>query len=196
MNRKRLLAYISGSANQELLLRKEYLATENRILRNQIQGRLQLNNSDRIFHGRDRQATWKKSTRRSRPNGSSRNYTGLAPQAGRQEVRRLQNRSFPGRPTIDVAIEELVLKFARENRSWGYRRIVGALSNVGHEVSHQTVTNILERHGLLPAPERERKTPWRDFIRSHTEVLAAVDFFTAEVWTAAGLITYYVFGGG
>ena len=80
--------------------------------------------------------------------------------------------------------------FARENRSWGYRRIVGALSNVGHEVSHQTVANILERHGLLPAPERERKTPWRDFIRSHTEVLAAVDFFTAEVWTAAGLINH------
>ena len=81
---------------------------------------------------------------------------------------------------------------ARENRSWGYRRIVGALSNVGHEASHQTVANTLERHGLLPAPDRERKTSWRDFIRSHTEVLAAVDFFTAEVWTSAGLITYYV----
>ena len=77
---------------------------------------------------------------------------------------------------------------ARENRSWGTRRIVGALSNV----SHQTVANILERHGLLPAPDRRRKTSWREFIRSHTEVLAAVDFFTAEVWTAAGLITYYV----
>jgi putative transposase len=87
------------------------------------------------------------------------------------------------------AIEELVLKFARENRSWGHRRIVGAISNVGHEVSHQTVANILERHGLLPAPDRERKTSWREFIRSHTEVLAAVDFFTAEVWTTAGLIT-------
>ena len=77
---------------------------------------------------------------------------------------------------------------ARENRSWGTRRIVGALSNV----SHQTVANILELHGLLPAPDRGRKTSWREFIRSHTEVLAAVDFFTAEVWTAAGLITYYV----
>ena len=81
---------------------------------------------------------------------------------------------------------------ARENRSWGYRRIVGALSNLGYEVSHQTVGNVLERHGLLPAPDRERKTSWREFIRSHTEVLAAVDFFTAEVWTSAGLITYYV----
>ena len=101
-------------------------------------------------------------------------------------------RSSPGRPHTDKAIEELILKMARENRSWGYPRIVGALSNLGHEVSHQTVANVLERHGLLPAPERERKTSWREFIRSHTEVLAAGDFFTAEVWTSAGLITYYV----
>ena len=72
-----------------------------------------------------------------------------------------------------------------ENRSWGYRRIVGALSNYGYELSHQTVGNVLQRHGLLPAPDRERKTSWREFIRSHTEVLAAVDFFTAEVWTSA-----------
>src|SRR6266436_7314439 len=55
-----------------------------------------------------------------------------------------------------------------------------------------TVANILKRHGLSPSPEREKKTTWRDFIRSHTEVLAAVDFFTAEVWTAGGLLTYYV----
>ncbi len=52
----------------------------------------------------------------------------------------------------------------------------------------QAVGNVLERHGLLPAPERERKTSWREFIRTHTEVLAAVDFFTAEVWTSVGLI--------
>ena len=59
-------------------------------------------------------------------------------------------------------------------------------------VSHQTVANILKRHGLAPAPEREKKMTWREFIRSHTEVLAAVDFFTAEVWTAGGLMMYYV----
>jgi putative transposase len=66
------------------------------------------------------------------------------------------------------------------------------LCNLGHEVSHQTVANVLKRHGLPPAPERGKRMAWRDFIRSHTEVLAAVDFFTAEVWTAGGLMTYYV----
>ena len=66
------------------------------------------------------------------------------------------------------------------------------MRNLGHEVSHQTVANILKRHGLPPAPERGKGMAWRDFIRSHTEVLSAVDFFTAEVWTSAGLMTYYV----
>ena len=103
-----------------------------------------------------------------------------------------KGRSAVGRaPTVPV-IEELVLQFARENRSWGYRRIVGAISNLGHEVSHQTVANILKRHDLAPAPERGKKMLWREFIRSHLETLAAVDFFTVEVWTAGGLTAYYV----
>jgi hypothetical protein len=69
---------------------------------------------------------------------------------------------------------------------------VGAIGNLGHEVSHQTVANILKRHDLAPAPERGRRMLWKEFIRSHLETLAAVDFFTAEVWTAGGLTTYYV----
>jgi len=85
-----------------------------------------------------------------------------------------------------------VLQWARQNGAWGYRRIVEALRNLGHEVGHQTAANILQRHGLPPAPERGKRTSWRDFIRSHMEVLAAVDFFTVEVWTLGGLTTYYV----
>ncbi len=103
-----------------------------------------------------------------------------------------KSRSSVGRALTAQASEEMVLKFARENRSWGYRRIVGALSNLGHEIRHQTIANVLKRQGLLPAPDRKKRTTWREFIRTHTEVLAAVDFFTAEVWTSAGLITYYV----
>jgi hypothetical protein len=88
----------------------------------------------------------------------------------------------PGRPSVSVAIEKLVLQFARENPSWGYDRIVGALANVGHQVSDQTVGNILKRHGLGPAPERKRNTSWAAFIRRHK-----TDFFTTEVWTPTGL---------
>ncbi len=81
---------------------------------------------------------------------------------------------------------------AEENRSWGYDRIVGALTNLGFEVSDQTVGNVLQRHGVSPAPERKRTTTWQAFIRTHLALLAGTDFFTAEVLTLRGLATYYV----
>ena len=55
-----------------------------------------------------------------------------------------------------------------------------------------TVASLLQRHDIAPAPERGRTMSWREFIRSHVEVLAAVEFFTADVWTARGLMTFYV----
>jgi hypothetical protein len=81
---------------------------------------------------------------------------------------------------------------AKENPSWGYDRIVGALANLGHRLSHQTVRNILRRHSLSPAPKRKQAVSWKDFIRSHWDVLVGMDFFTAEVLTLKGLLTYYV----
>ena len=80
-----------------------------------------------------------------------------------------------------------MLQFARENPGWGYDRIVGALANLGHAISDQTVGNILKRHGVGLAPERKRNTTWAAFIRRHKDVLWATDFFTTEVWTATGL---------
>jgi transposase InsO family protein len=81
---------------------------------------------------------------------------------------------------------------AKENRDWGYYRISGALANLGHEISDQTVGNVLRRHGLPPAPERKRTTTWGAFVRTHLALLAGTDFFTAEVLTPRGLVTYYV----
>jgi hypothetical protein len=79
-----------------------------------------------------------------------------------------------------------------ENWDWGYDRIAGALANLGHEVSDQTVGNVLRRHGLPPAPERKRTSTWAAFVRTHLALLAGTDFFTAEVLTLRGLVTYYV----
>ncbi len=73
--------------------------------------------------------------------------------------------------------KDLVVQLARDNRSWGYRRIVGALSNLGHIVRHQMVANVLKRHAIAPAPERDKTMSWQQFIGSHLEVLASVDFF-------------------
>ena len=97
-----------------------------------------------------------------------------------------------GRPKIDQELEALVVRMAQENRSWGYDRIVGALANLGYTISDQTAGNILKRHGIPPAPERKTTTTWKEFIRTHRDVLVATDFFTAEVWTLGGLVTYYV----
>src|SRR5579863_8462187 len=83
------------------------------------------------------------------------------------------------------------MRLAQENRSWGYDRIVGALCNLGYTVSDQTVGNILKRNGISPAPERRKTTTWKEFIRSHSDLMVATDFFSAEVWTALGLVTFY-----
>src|SRR4051794_28850726 len=67
-----------------------------------------------------------------------------------------------GRPRTHSEIECLVLQMAVENREWGYTRIVGALSNLGYKLARGTVANILKRNGLEPAPERNRKTTWKE----------------------------------
>jgi hypothetical protein len=69
---------------------------------------------------------------------------------------------------------------------------MGALANLGFLLSDQTVGNILRRHGLSPAPKRKPANSWKEFIRSHMEVLVGTDFFTVEVLTLKGLVTYYV----
>jgi hypothetical protein len=190
MNWKRLLTYISGSVDQELLLRNEYLATENRILRRQIQGRLWLTDPERIRLAEVGRRLGRRALAEVAQIVRPETILGWHRRLIAKKFDGSKNRSLAGRPTTGPSIKDLVLQLARENRSWGYRRIVGALRNLGHEVSHQTVANVLKRYGLGPAPERGKRMAWRDFIRSHTEVLAAVGFFTVEVWTSAGLITY------
>jgi hypothetical protein len=101
-------------------------------------------------------------------------------------------RSNPGRPRVDPKLEALVVQMARENAGWGYDRVLGALSNFGYRVSDQTIGNILKRHGIAPAPRRSQNTTWKEFIRSHMTVLAGIDFFTVEVLSWRGLMTYYV----
>lgn len=192
MNWKRLLAHITGSVDQELLLRNTYLATENRILRNQLKGRLRLTDPERMSLAELGKRLGRRALEEVAQIVRPETILGWHRSLIAKKFDGSRNRLSAGRGTKGQDIEDLVLQFARENRSWGYRRIVGALSNLGHNISHQTVANVLKRHGLAPAPERDKRIAWRDFIRSHKEVLAAVDFFTAEVWTAGGLMTYYV----
>jgi transposase InsO family protein len=189
---KTLLAYITGTVDQELLVRNEYLVTENRILRTQLTGRVRLSDGERkalaeIGYKLSKQALQEvaKIVKPDTILGWHRTLVAQKFDGSRQ-------RKAPGRPPIDQELEALVVRMAQENRSWGYDRIVGALANLGSTMSDQTVGNMLKRHGLPPAPERKTTTTWKEFIRTHLDVLVATDFFTAEVWTLGGLVTYYV----
>jgi putative transposase len=185
----RMLAYVTGMVNQELLLRNEYLAAENRILRSQIKGRLLLSEGEKatlaeIAHRMGREAL-EDVAGAAQPDTILGWYRKLI--ANKFDGSRFRRRA--GRPRIDEEIERLVMQMAKENPSWGYDRIVGALKNLGHQLSHQTVGNILHRHGISPAPKRKQAISWNDFIRSHMEVLVGTDFFTVEVLTLKGLVT-------
>ncbi len=99
-------------------------------------------------------------------------------------------RKKPGRPKTPEQTEILALKIAHENNI-GYIRIAGELMKLGHCLSPTTVANILKKHGLPPSPQR-KGLPWATFIKSHLNVIWATDFFTEEVWTTRGLVTFYV----
>ena len=192
MDWKTLLAYITGTVDQELLLRHEYLVTENRILRNQIKGRVHLSDGERTSLAElgkqlGRQALAEVSTLVKPETILAWHRTLVA-----KKFDGSPQRKAPGRPMIDPEVEALVVRMARENRSWGYDRIVGALAHLGYTISDQTVGNILKRHGIPPVPARAKTTTWKEFIRAHRDVLVATDFFTTEVWTWCGLVTYYV----
>ena len=188
----RLLALIAGTVNQELLLKNEYLAAENRILRAQIKTRLVLSNAEK--------ANLTEIGRRLGRKALEEIAVAAKPETILGWFRKLVARKFDGsksrrpcgRPNIDAEREELVVRMAKENPTWGYDRIVGALANLGHKLSDQTVGNILHRYGIPPAPKRKHTTSWRDFIRAHLAVLVGTDFFTVEVLTLKGLVTYYV----
>ena len=187
-----LLAYITGTVDQGLLLRNEYLAAENRILKAQSRGRLCLSNADRATLGEIGHRLGRKALGEVAKAALPDTILGWYRRLVARKFDGSQSRQNPGRPRVDRWVEQLIVRMAKENSSWGYDRIVGALANLGHTVSDQTVGNILRRHGVAPAPERKHTTTWAAFIRAHLAVLAATDFFTVEVLSLRGLVTYYV----
>jgi hypothetical protein len=94
----RILAYITGTVDQELLLRNEYLAAENRILKAQLKGRLSLSDAERAKLGRERPSTGPQGPRRGGDGRSAGDHTGMVPKARRSQVRWIAGTSNPGRP--------------------------------------------------------------------------------------------------
>jgi putative transposase len=187
-----LLIAVSGWMNQRQLQVIDYLREENRVLREQL-GDRQLRLDD---HQRRRLAVKAKVLGRR---VLAQIATIVTPETLLAWHRKLIARKYdgtarraPGRPRTAGEIEALVVRMAEENRDWGYRRIQGALSNLGHELARSTIAQILERHGIEPAPERSRKTTWKEFLNRHGELIMATDFFIVEVWTRRGLQRFIV----
>ena len=102
-----------------------------------------------------------------------------------------KNRS-PGRPPTAKDIRELIVRVARENPTWGYTRLRGALKNLGHELGRNTIKRLLAEHGIAPAPERGKSMSWSTFIKAHWGAIVATDLFTVEVVNPFGLVRYHV----
>lgn len=193
MKAEEALAIVSGHVDAELLLRNEYLAAENEILRSKLKGRVQLTDSERIRLAKIGEQLGLKALKDV--------AAIVKPETILAWYQRFIAQKFdgscspkrkPGQPPISSEVQALVLKFAQENPSWGYDRIAGALHNLGHEISDQTVGNILAQHGTPPSGSRQSGMRWAEFIRTHQKVITACDFFSTEVLTATGLITIYV----
>jgi len=187
-----LLISLAGWVNQQQQDSIDYLQEENRVLREQVgDRRLRLNDNQcrrlavkakklgrRVLHELATLVTletllaWHRRL-------IAQKYDG-----GRQRG--------PGRPRTPDEIQQLVVRMARENRDWGYWRIPGAMANLGHEVERTTIANIVKEQRLEPAPERHRKTTWKEFLSRHRELIVAADFFTIEAWTRRGLTRFLV----
>lgn len=189
-----LLACLVGWINREQQKIVDYLITENRILKEKFGKKRILLNDDQ----RRRLALKGKSLGRKvlkeietifSPDTILRWHKQLVAQKWDYTDRR---REKSGRPRIRQAIVDLVVRLAKENPSWGYKKIKGALENVGCTIAKSTIAAILKSHGIEPAPDRGKQTTWRVFLKAHWDSLGAIDFTTIEVWTKGGLVTYYL----
>jgi putative transposase len=153
-----------------------YLIEENRILRRHVRGRIRLTDEERR-----RLARHGHRLGRRRLGAVA---TIVTPDTILRWHRQLIARKWTfakrrgGRPGVLLEIRRLVVRMAKENPTWGYTRIVGALKNVGHRVSRSTIARILKAHGIPPVPERP--TSWQTFLQAHWDAIAGADFFTTE----------------
>src|SRR5215831_8525242 len=158
-----LVVSIAGWMNQRQHQVIEYLIEENRVLREQIGNRrMRFTNEQRCSLA----ARAKKLSRKLLGQVA----TIVTPETLLAWHRKLIGKKYdgstyrtPGRPPTAMEISDLVVRMAGENRAWGYRRIQGALANLGHVLAHTTIANILKRHGIEPAPERSRRSLGRSF---------------------------------
>jgi putative transposase len=183
-----LLVTLAGWINRHQQQVIEYLVEENRVLKEQLKGRrVRLTDDQRRRLAAKGQRVGRRILKQV--------ATIVTPDTIMRWHRRLiaQKWTFapkrPGRPVIMKELSSLILRMATDNPAWGYTRIQGALKNLDHRVARSTVAKVLKDNGIPPAPGRP--SSWRTFLRAHWGAIAGADFFTTEVWTPRGLVTYY-----
>ena len=192
MDWARILAYVTGTVDQELLARNEYLAAENRILKAQLKGRLKLSDAERatlgeIGHRLGRKVLAEVATV-ARPDTILAWYRKLVA----RKFDGSKARRGPGRPRINREVEQLIVRMARRTVTGAMTGLRGRWPIWGMRSPIRRSAMSCNATALPPAPERKRTTTWPAFIRTHLALLAGTDFFTAEVLTLRGLVTYYV----
>src|SRR5437867_3874184 len=183
-----LLVTLAGWVNRHQQQVIEYLVEENRVLKEQLKGRrVRLSDDQRRRLAAKGQQLGRRMLRQA--------ATIVTPDTILRWHRRLIARKWtfapkrPGRPGTMKDIASLIVRMATDNPAWGYSRIQGALKNLDHRVARSTVAAVLQRKGIPPAPGRP--SSWRTFLRAHWGEIAGADFFTTEIWTPGGLLTYY-----
>jgi len=178
-----VLAY---ATDKQLAKYLEYLKVENRILRNKLPKRITITLAERaqlVKHGKP----VGKAIRDLITIVSPRTFARWMSNEG--TTRKMPAK--PGRPRKPEEIRALILQMAQDT-GWGYRRILGELKKLRIKVSRSTIYRILIENGFDPGPKRGEGT-WHEFLKRHVKTLWACDFFTKKVWTARGLVEYYVF---
>jgi hypothetical protein len=164
-----LVFIVAGWMNRQQQQLVDYLPTENQVLREKLGKRRLLLNDDQ----RRRLAVKAKMLGRKllaevgtlvTPDTLLRWHHLLVAKKWDYSQRR---KPTPGRPPIAQEVQDLVVRFAQENPTWGYNRIQGVLANLGHDLSDSSVGKILKAHGIEPAPERKRTTTWKTFLKAH-----------------------------
>jgi len=185
-----LIAKVHQLFSQDLALENDFLRQENRILRSKLGTRVPLTEADRrvlVQYGlpiKDRLAQVISIARPETLLAWNRRQKQKKWTFGKRSTK-------PGRPRKAHDTEALIVRLAQENNSWGYKRICGELRKLGHQACPSHVRDVLRRQGLPPVPNRKGPS-WKQFLQAHLEVTWATDFFTEEVWTLGGLVTFYV----
>jgi putative transposase len=187
-----LMLLFAGWVNRSQLDLIEYLEEENRVLREQLGGRrLLFTNAQRRRLAAKAKAVGRKGLFEIRtlvtPDTLFRWYRTLIAKKYDGTMAR-----SAGRPKTAAELEQLIVQMARDNRTWGYTRIRGALYNLGHEIGRNTIKRIFLDNGIDPAPLRHRAMSWETFLKAHWGAIAATDFFSVEVLTCTGLVRYFV----